>query len=41
MWPVKCVSNLKQQLITLEKYVRFYFVAGTIITPLLILLPVL
>jgi hypothetical protein len=27
-------SNLKQQLITLEKYVRFYFVAGTILTPL-------
>jgi branched-subunit amino acid transport protein AzlD len=27
-------SNLKQQLVTLEKYVRFYFVAGTILTPL-------
>jgi hypothetical protein len=27
-------SNLKQQLGTLEKYVRFYFVAGTILTPL-------
>lgn len=27
-------SNLKQQLSTLEKYVRFYFVAGTILTPL-------
>ncbi|WP_205513451.1 hypothetical protein [Longitalea arenae] len=27
-------SNLKQQLATLEKYVRFYFVAGNIITPL-------
>jgi hypothetical protein len=27
-------SNLKQQLVTLEKYVRLYFVAGTIITPL-------
>ena len=27
-------SNLKQQLVTLEKYVRFYFIAGTIITPL-------
>ncbi len=27
-------SNLKQQLHTLEKYVRFYFVAGSIITPL-------
>ncbi|MBO9199662.1 MULTISPECIES: hypothetical protein [Niastella] len=27
-------SNLKQQLFTLEKYVRFYFVAGTILTPL-------
>jgi 4-hydroxybenzoate polyprenyltransferase len=27
-------SNLKQQLGTLEKYVRFYFIAGTILTPL-------
>jgi len=27
-------SNLKTQLFTLEKYVRFYFVAGTILTPL-------
>jgi hypothetical protein len=27
-------SNLKQQLVTLEKYVRFYFVAGTVLTPL-------
>ena len=27
-------SNLKQQLVTLEKYVRFYFIAGTILTPL-------
>lgn len=27
-------SNLKQQLFTLEKYVKFYFVAGTILTPL-------
>jgi hypothetical protein len=27
-------SNLKTQLSTLEKYVRFYFVAGTILTPL-------
>jgi hypothetical protein len=27
-------SNLKTQLVTLEKYVRFYFVAGTILTPL-------
>jgi len=27
-------SNLKQQLLTLEKYVRFYFIAGTILTPL-------
>lgn len=27
-------SNLKLQLVTLEKYVRFYFVAGTILTPL-------
>jgi hypothetical protein len=27
-------SNLKQQLSTLEKYVRFYFIAGSIITPL-------
>ena len=27
-------SNLKHQLGTLEKYVRFYFVAGTILTPL-------
>jgi hypothetical protein len=27
-------SNLKHQLVTLEKYVRFYFVAGTILTPL-------
>ena len=27
-------SNLKQQLNTLEKYVRFYFIAGTILTPL-------
>jgi hypothetical protein len=27
-------SNLKKQLVTLEKYVRFYFIAGTIITPL-------
>lgn len=27
-------SNLKQQLATLEKYVRFYFVAGTMLTPL-------
>ena len=27
-------SNLKTQLFTLEKYVRFYFIAGTILTPL-------
>jgi hypothetical protein len=27
-------SNLKQQLVTLEKYVRFYFIAGSILTPL-------
>jgi hypothetical protein len=27
-------SNLKHQLVTLEKYVRFYFIAGTILTPL-------
>lgn len=27
-------SNLKRQLATLEKYVRFYFIAGTILTPL-------
>jgi hypothetical protein len=27
-------SNLKQQLVTLEKYVRFYFIAGTILTPI-------
>jgi hypothetical protein len=27
-------SNLKRQLFTLEKYVRFYFIAGTILTPL-------
>lgn len=27
-------SNLKHQLVTLEKYVRFYFVAGTLITPM-------
>jgi hypothetical protein len=27
-------SNLKLQLGTLEKYVRFYFIAGTILTPL-------
>jgi Ca2+/Na+ antiporter len=27
-------SNLKRQLSTLEKYVRFYFVAGNILTPL-------
>jgi hypothetical protein len=27
-------SNLKKQLGTLEKYVRFYFIAGTILTPL-------
>jgi Ca2+/Na+ antiporter len=27
-------SNLKHQLVTLEKYVRFYFVAGTLLTPL-------
>jgi hypothetical protein len=27
-------SNLKTQLSTLEKYVRFYFIAGTILTPL-------
>ena len=27
-------SNLKHQLTTLEKYVRFYFIAGTILTPL-------
>jgi hypothetical protein len=27
-------SNLKQQLVTLEKYVRFYFIAGTVLTPL-------
>jgi hypothetical protein len=27
-------SNLNQQLVTLEKYVRFYFIAGTILTPL-------
>ncbi|HEX6432474.1 MAG TPA: hypothetical protein VF008_32495 [Niastella sp.] len=27
-------SNLKTQLVTLEKYVRFYFIAGTILTPL-------
>jgi hypothetical protein len=27
-------SNLKRQLVTLEKYVRFYFIAGTILTPL-------
>ena len=27
-------SNLKHQLGTLEKYVRFYFIAGTILTPL-------
>lgn len=26
-------SNLEKQLITLEKYVRFYFVCGTILTP--------
>lgn len=25
--------NLKQQLITLEKYVRFYFLSGTVLTP--------
>lgn len=31
-WEVK--SNLKHQLVTLEKYVRFYFIAGTILTPL-------
>jgi Ca2+/Na+ antiporter len=27
-------SNLKHQLVTLEKYVRFYFVAGTLLTPM-------
>jgi hypothetical protein len=27
-------SNLNRQLVTLEKYVRFYFIAGTILTPL-------
>jgi branched-subunit amino acid transport protein AzlD len=27
-------SNLKKQLFTLEKYVRFYFIAGTVLTPL-------
>jgi hypothetical protein len=27
-------SNLKKQLVTLEKYVRFYFVAGTVLIPL-------
>jgi Ca2+/Na+ antiporter len=27
-------SNLRHQLVTLEKYVRFYFIAGTILTPL-------
>ena len=27
-------SNLKHQLVMLEKYVRFYFVAGTLLTPL-------
>jgi len=27
-------SNLSRQLFTLEKYVRFYFIAGTILTPL-------
>jgi hypothetical protein len=27
-------SNLKQRLVTLEKYVRFYFLAGTVLTPL-------
>lgn len=27
-------SNLKQQLVTLEKYVRFYFIIGNILTPL-------
>jgi len=26
-------SNLEKQLITLEKYVRFYFISGTILTP--------
>ena len=28
------IANLKHQLVTLEKYVRFYFVAGTLLTPL-------
>jgi hypothetical protein len=28
-------SNLQTQLHTLEKYVRFYFIAGTLLTPLL------
>jgi hypothetical protein len=27
-------SNLQRQLVTLEKYVNFYFIAGTLLTPL-------
>lgn len=32
---VEVKSNLQTQLATLEKYVRFYFIAGTLLTPVL------